>query len=228
MQKRVLTTSWLCLLLNAQPAVADKTAEDLYEQAVRQHGKAPIEDVFALYARAAEAGHAAAQYNVAMMYANGESVNVDYQQSVYWFRRSSDQNFAPAKFRLGELYLFGMGGLQRDDNRAMGLFRHGAELGDVDAQMNYAVMLASAPLAESDGEEALYWMEQARRGGHEFAQQYVSMLEANPENGLTRQQQDAYWARQRNYWVEMAAAFGVREAEEAVGDSHDPDAVKPR
>ena len=49
-----------------------------------------------------------------MMYANGEAVNVDYQQSVYWFRKSADQRFAPAQLRLGELHYFGMGGLPAD------------------------------------------------------------------------------------------------------------------
>ena len=31
-----------------------------------------------------------------------------------------------------------------------------------------------------------------------------------------------YWARQQRYWVEMAAQFGVREAEEAVGGGARP------
>ena len=219
MRKKPLTILLLCFMFHADPALADKKADKLYETAVRQHGTASMEQIFSLYARAAEAGHAAAQYNVAMMYSNGEAVNVDYQQAVFWFQKSSDQTFAPAKFRLGELYLFGMGGLERDVKRAQGLFRHGAELGDVDAQLNYAIMRAGTEVAGSAGDEAMYWMEQAKQGGHESAERYIALLQASPGKRLTREQQNRYWAQQRNYWVEMAAVYGVREAEEAVGES---------
>ena len=165
MGKKTLTILWLCVMFHAIPALADKKADKLYERAVRQHGTASMEQIFSLYARAAEAGHAAAQYNVAMMYSNGEAVNVDYQQAVIWFQKSSDQNFAPAKFRLG---------------------------------------------------------------GHESAQRYIAMLQASPGKRLTREQQDRYWAQQRNYLVEMAAVFGVREAEEAVGESPAVEEMEPR
>jgi TPR repeat protein len=223
MSKRAFTSFLLWLALNVSPALADKRADAYYEQAIRQHGSAPIEEVFSLYARAAEAGNAAAQYNVAMMYANGEAVNVDYQQAVYWFRKSSAQNFAPAKHRLGELYLFGMGGLKRDRAMATGLFRHGAELGDTDAQMNYAMILAGAEGGALTRQEALTWMEKAQQGGHEAATHYSELLRAAGDQGLTPQQQQAYWDRQKYYWIEMAAAYGVREAEEAVGATAGPE-----
>jgi TPR repeat protein len=228
MRKSTLTLLWLCFMLSPFPALAAKEADELYEKAVRMHGTASTEEIFSLYARAAEAGHAAAQYNVAMMYANGETVNVDYQQSAYWFQKSSNQNFAPAKFRLGEMYFFGMGGLQRDVERAQGLFQHGAELGDVDAQMNYAIMRAGARGEESAGDEALYWMEQAQQGGHESAERYIAMLQTNPEKQLTPDQRGVYWTQQRNYWIEMAAVFGVREAEEAVVESSTLDEAGPQ
>lgn len=222
MRNLALTLMSLWLAVNTAPVLGDRKADEYYEKAIRQHGSAPIEQVFSLYARAAEAGNAAAQYNVAMMYANGEAVNVDYQQSLYWFQKSSDQNFAPAKYRLGELYFFGMGGLQSDIEAAIGLFQHGAELGDTDAQMNYAMILAGTQDQATNLEEALFWMEKAQQGGHEAAQHYIELLQNAGEPGLTPEQENAYWDRQKKYWIEMAAAYGVREAEEAVGNAPAP------
>ena len=94
----------LLLAFLSAPAAADRAAERPYSEAVRLHTAGGLHARFARYARAAEAGHPVAQYNVAMMYANGEAVNVDYQQAVYWFRKSADQKFAPAMHRLGELH----------------------------------------------------------------------------------------------------------------------------
>ena len=228
MQASPLIPIILVLLFTSTEAIADKKADALYEQAIRMHGSAPIEQVFDLYARAAENGNAAAQYTIAMMYSNGEAVNVDYQQAVYWFRKSSDQNFAPAKYRLGELYYFGMGGLEQNTTMAAGLFKHGAELGDADAQMNYAMILATGAGRPVDKETALYWMAQAREGGHEGARQYAELLNASESEGLGAQLGQQYWEQQKSYWVEMAAAFGVREAEEVVDESNGPDETGKR
>ena len=162
-------TSYIVLTSSAH---GDKSADAYYEEAVRKHGTAPIEEVFALYARAAERGNPYAQYNVAMMYANGEAVNVDYQQAAYWFRKSAIRNFAPARYRLGELYFFGMGGLPQNETAAVRLFRLAAEQGDADAQMNLAVIYAGGHVPEPDGQTALTLMERAAEGGNALAGEY--------------------------------------------------------
>ena len=54
-------------------------ADTYYKDAIKLHGAAKLEKIFELYARSAELGHPIAQYNLAMMYSNGESVYVDYQ-----------------------------------------------------------------------------------------------------------------------------------------------------
>ena len=195
-------------------AHADKRADLYYQQAIRLHGSASVEEVFALYTKAAELGNAAAQYNIAMMYSNGEAVNVDYQQALYWFNKSASQQFPPAQYRLGELYFFGMGGLPKDTKSAKRLFNAAAEHGDIDAQLNLAILLGTGHAP--DMEKALYWLTQAHEGGHESAQHYLELLQANGNGGFTESQGDAYWKQQEAFWIEMAAEFGVREAREAI------------
>lgn len=161
-----------------------------------------------------------AQYNVAMMYANGEAVNVDYQQAVYWFRKSADQRFAPAQLRLGELHYFGMGGLQPNPRTAFRLFESSAEQGDPDACLNLAVMLGSGDVVPLDTDRARSMLQCAAEGGNELASEFREVLEAPPEGRFSETFQRAFWHDQEHFWVELAAQFGVREAEEAVrGDT---------
>lgn len=214
----------ILLALFVATAHADKQADRYYEEAIRLHGTSNLKEVFALYTRAAELGNVAAQYNVAMMYANGEVVNVDYQQAVYWFRKSASQQFAPAQFRLGELYFFGMGGLPKDTRAAGRLFEAAAEQGDPDAQVNLAMLLGSEQAFPLDTKKALHYLELADQGGHESAQHYLEQLRASENGKFNLEEQQSYWEQQKNYWVEMAAEYGVREAREAIerpsGEEH--------
>ena len=211
----------LLLLLAAPDAKPGRDADRLYAEAVRRHADSTPVERFARYARAAEEGHPVAQYNVAMMYANGEAVNVDYQQAVYWFRKSADQRFVPARLRLGELYYFGMGGLSRQPRTAARLFESAAEQGDPDGCLNLAVMLGSGDVVPLDTERARSMLQCAEEGGNEQAPAYRAALDAPPAGRFDEAFQREFWHGQERFWVEMAARFGVREAEEAV-EEQDP------
>lgn len=213
----------LSLLFAPATLTADREADSLYEEAVRRHDSSTPIRRFERYARAAEAGHPAAQYNVAMMYANGEAVNVDYQQSVYWFTKSANQQFAPSQYRLGEMHWFGMGGLPANPRAATRLFEAAAKQGDPDACLNLAIVLASEEVLPVDTGRARSMLDCADEGGNEWADHYRAELDAAPAGRFDAGTQESFWQRQRQYWIEMAAAFGVREAEEAVSDrSPDP------
>ena len=200
---------WLMVLPNAALPKSEE-ADMYYQNAIRQTGEASLEELFSLYARAAELGHPVAQYNLAMMYSNGESVYVDYQQAVYWFKKSAQQKFAPAQYRLGELYYFAKGGLQRDLDEAVRLFRKAAEQDDPDAQMNLAMLCGSGEGLPLDTDKAIYWIEQAYAGGLNMAIDYREMLRKSVNGRFTASQQE-------RYWLEKAAELGIREAQQALG-----------
>jgi TPR repeat protein len=216
MQKRYFLILAACLVFFAldffiNPAFATgKTKADMYYQnAIQLHGAAMLEEVFEQYARSAELGHAIAQYNLAMMYSNGESVYVDYQQAVYWFKKSAEQEFAPAQYRLGEMYYFEKGGLPRDLVKAIELFNKSASQGDPDAQMNLALLYGTGEGLPADTEKALFWLERAGEGGHESAHAYYNLLSASTNGKFTEDQK-------KRYWTEKAAELGIREAQEAL------------
>ena len=57
----------------------------------------------------ASQGNVQAQYNLGLMYANGEGVSEDDAEAVKWYRLAADQGNAIAQFNLGVMYANGEG-----------------------------------------------------------------------------------------------------------------------
>ena len=60
----------------------------------------------------AEQGTAFAQYNLGLMYHNGQGVPQDYETAVKWFRLAAEQGDAIAQYNLGLMYALGNGVIQ--------------------------------------------------------------------------------------------------------------------
>ncbi len=60
----------------------------------------------------AEQGDADAQYNLGVMYANGDGVPIDYKEAASWYRRAAEQGIANAQYNSGVMYENGQGVLQ--------------------------------------------------------------------------------------------------------------------
>jgi TPR repeat protein len=210
MRNRSLLLLTSCFLLFTNSVYCNEKADMYYNSAIKLNDVYHQKEVFELYARSAELGHIVAQYNLAMMYSNGESVYVDYQQAVYWFSKSASQDFPPAQYRLGEMYYFEKGGLPKDLDKAVVLFRQAAELNDPDAQLNLAMLHATGDGLPLDTEKALHWMTQAYRGGNDTALEYKHMLIDSEDGKITADQQE-------RFWLEKAAELGIKEAQQALG-----------
>ena len=52
----------------------------------------------------ADQGDASAQYNLSLLYANGQGVPQDHAQAVLWYRKAADQGHADAQHNLGVLF----------------------------------------------------------------------------------------------------------------------------
>ncbi len=65
----------------------------------------------------AEAGEAAAEYQIGLKYYQGSSVGQNYAEAAKWFRKSAQQGFAMAQFDLGVMYSSGKG-VTQDDQQA--------------------------------------------------------------------------------------------------------------
>jgi TPR repeat protein len=64
---------------------------------------------FQIFQPLAEQGDADAQYNLGVMYHNGEGVPRDYAEAVKWYRLAAEQGDADAQHNLGVMYHKGYG-----------------------------------------------------------------------------------------------------------------------
>ena len=61
------------------------------------------------YQRAAEQGDAGAQFNLGVIYENGEGVARDDKTAAQWYKLAAEQGNADAQYNLGLMYLWGRG-----------------------------------------------------------------------------------------------------------------------
>ncbi len=84
-------------------------------------------DVEALIIKAAQ-GDADAQFNLGVMYENGQGVPQGYAEAVKWYRKAAEQGFAPAQHNLGVMYQKGQG-VPQGEAEAVKWWRKAAEQG---------------------------------------------------------------------------------------------------
>jgi TPR repeat protein len=96
----------LCMAVEA-PAIAQDFDKGLAAARVGDYETALLE-----WRPLAEQGDAGAQYNLGLMYANGDGVIQDYAEAVNWYRLAAAQGDAGAQNNLGIMYANGRGVIQ--------------------------------------------------------------------------------------------------------------------
>ena len=90
----------------------------------------------------AEAGDMDAQYNLGILYYNGEGAPQDYVQAMNWFHLAAQQGDADAQFNLG--IMIGRGeGVKKDPKISLQWFQKAAEQGHAEAKDIIAKMAKS-------------------------------------------------------------------------------------
>ena len=155
----------------------------------------------------------AVQFNLGILYNNGQGVPQDYVEARKWFLKAAEQRHALAQFNLGVLYDFGQGGLQ-DYAEARKWYLKAAEQGDADAQYNLGVLYNNGQGVSQDYVEARKWYLKAAEQGHALAQYNFGVLYDTGQGGL----QDYAEARK---WYLKAADQGLASAQNNLGIMYD-------
>ena len=92
------------LVPNESDAIAPKIGSDSPAQAPTQTDT----DLY-LLAPLAEQGDVVAQFNLGILYDNGQGVPQDYAEAMKWYRKAAEQGNAAARFNLGAMYSNGQG-----------------------------------------------------------------------------------------------------------------------
>ena len=124
----------------------------------------------------ADQGDACAQYNLGLMYADGEGVPEDDAEAARWYRLAADQGLAGAQRNLGLMYANGRG-VPEDDAEAVRWYRLAADQGLADAQHNLGVMYADGRGVPQDNVTAHMWFNIAGANGDEDGRDNREIIE---------------------------------------------------
>jgi len=108
----------------------------------------------------AQAGDAAAQYRLGVMYAEGRGVAPNDAEAALWFERAAEQGEPMAQYNLGASYAEGSG-VRKDMAAAAKWFRRAADQGIALAQLNLGLLYANGAGVPQDNVEALKWIDLA-------------------------------------------------------------------
>lgn len=173
----------------------------------------------------ARIGDPAAQYDVALMYANGVGVTKSVTQAFAWTKTAAEKGYVPAQYLLGSAYLGGLG-VPKDEHKAISWFLKSHEHGNEKASLKLARLLATPQpaaafqfamqaaerdLAEAqcmvadclaaglgvaaDPQQSLHWYERAAEQGSAAAQYALGQWCASQDAELNDPSRAAQWYR---------------------------------
>ncbi len=150
----------------------------------------------------AESGDAAAQFDLAVRYAEGGAGPRNYELAAQWYEKAAQQGLAVAEYRLGSLYEKGLG-VGKDMQRAKDLYQRAAEKGNTRAMHNLGVLAAEG--GKPNYTSAALWFGKAAEYGIRDSQYNLAVLLARGL-GLPKDLVKSYT------WFAIVAAAGDADA----------------
>lgn len=132
--------------------------------------------------RAASAGDALAQNNLAYMYAVGKGVEQNHQKAVEWGMKSAMQGNAQAQVSVAGAYKRGEG-VEQDYEKAFEWMEKAAMQGDAVAQNELGIAYELGEGVERDYNKAIEWYQKSAAQGFQIAQQNLARFYEAPSAG---------------------------------------------
>ena len=162
------------------------------------------------YRKAADQGHADAQFSVGLFYAEGAGgLQKDERSAVEWYRKAAAQGQAKAQHGLGFMYLNGRG-VAQDQQIGAEWVRKAAEHGNAEAQADLGVLYQRGAGVTKDRSLAADWFRKAADLGNVDAQARLGFAYKNGD-GIVKDATAAVT------WLRRAADRGDREAQKGLG-----------
>jgi uncharacterized protein len=114
--------------------------------------------------KAANGGHVIAQYNLGMMYLNGEVVKQDRYEAIVLLRMAAEKGYSDAQYNLGYIYFKGLGARQ-DYLKAFKWFHKAAKHNVSYAQHALGEMYENGLGVKQNYKQALIWYKKAADQG---------------------------------------------------------------
>lgn len=167
-------------------------------------------NAFELFKKAALAGYAVAQYNLAYCYERGYGVTMNTSLSFDFYSRAASQNYADAIYKLGECYRYGFG-VKKDLVKALEYYQKAASQGSDDACVRIAVYYMEGKEVQKDYFKAMRFLQQPAQNGNAEAQYCLGKIYADGD-GVEQNKELAF------RWMKQAAEHGYKDAMYMLGD----------
>jgi TPR repeat protein len=168
----------------------------------------PVTEALQWLARASDAGHAEATYELAL-FRSGDDFGLEYgppttEESVNLLMRAGELGCVRAQYDLGALYATGDWAGPKDAAEARRWYRRAAEQGHGGAQSNLGAMLLDGEGGEIDEVEGLRWLEAAAAQDEIQALEHLQYIYREGAHGVPvnltradeyRRREDAFWER---------------------------------
>ncbi|MEM9247200.1 MAG: caspase family protein [Pseudomonadota bacterium] len=157
------------------------------------------EEAYALFKRAADAGSAVAQFELAKLYEQGIGVPQNNEQARSYFRRSAESGFPDALNDMGFMHFQGGLGFPIDRQVALSYFRRAADARHPEAQYNFAALIDDGVVPDLGPEDAARYLYAALRSGSE---RVLAILEERPTMFTTETRRAVQeQLRQREFYI---------------------------
>ena len=172
----------------------------------RRHSRIaePSADTNGIVRALAVSGNPAAQYELAVRYADGKLLARDLKLSREWFEKAAAKGVVPAQYRLGAMYERGIA-VPKDPGQAKIWYQRAADAGNARAMHNLAVLFADGSSGKPDYASAIAWFRRAAESGIRDSQFNLAILYARGL-GTPADMVEAY------VWFAAAAAQGDTDA----------------
>lgn len=173
-----------------------KVNADLLGEGITAYQQGDYVTAFEKWNKAAFEGIADAQFNMALLYANGLGVEQDERKALGWYLRAAEQGHVEAQYNAGDMLFFGRGVFSSKQD-ARYWWEKAANQGYAPALHNLAVIYAYGHGVTVDHRQALVLWQKAAEKGYEQSQQALSKAYAEGLFGLPKDPVQArYW---KNY-----------------------------
>jgi hypothetical protein len=146
----------------------------------------------------AEQGKASAQFNLGVMYDNGQGALQDYKQAVKWYTKAAEQGYSDAQLNLAFKYANGQGVLQ-DFTEARYWYTRAAEQGNTEAQFNLGFNAWVGKGVPKNYIRAHMWFNIAAASGYDSADLRDAVAENLTAQEITKAQSLARECVKKNY-----------------------------
>lgn len=117
----------------------------------------------------AEAGEAASQYRIGILYTNGLNVQEDHAKGVEWFKRAAKQRYSDAEYMLGIAFYTGRG-IGKNQSEAAKWFVRSARKGQIQAQYQLGEAYLNGRGVKKDQAWGARWIGKSADQGNQQAQ----------------------------------------------------------